>query len=45
MASFDPLPSAVIIWTRLTLPAGNSGPADVDWVVSRDPEFKSIQSR
>uniref|UniRef100_A0A1D2A9Z6 Phospholipase D n=2 Tax=Auxenochlorella protothecoides TaxID=3075 RepID=A0A1D2A9Z6_AUXPR len=44
VASFDPLPSAVIIWTRLTLPAGNSGPADVDWVVSRDPEFKSIQS-
>lgn len=37
VASGDPLPDAVIVWTRLS--TGDEGPVDVDWEVSSDPDF------
>ena len=34
MASGDPLPDGVIIWTRVT--TDGDGPVEVGWVVARD---------
>ncbi|MFG2228342.1 alkaline phosphatase D family protein [Streptomyces sp. NPDC048644] len=48
VASGDPMPDRVVIWTRVTptppcLPGRNSGPAtDVKWEVSEDPAFQRI---
>lgn len=51
VASGDPLPQAVIIWTRVTptpeaLPGSGLGPATrVAWEVSTDPEFSHLAQR
>ncbi|WP_167540128.1 alkaline phosphatase D family protein [Corynebacterium ciconiae] len=51
VASGDPLPDAVIIWTRLTptveaLPGSGVGPeAEVEWEVATDAEFSRIVTR
>lgn len=40
VASGDPLPDAVILWTRITPPDGDgSGSFDVAWEVAEDPEM------
>ena len=36
VASFDPTPDAVLLWTRLT------GATSADWVVARDPELRDV---
>ncbi len=38
VASGDPLPDAVILWTRVTAGDG-SGPIDAEWEVAEDPEM------
>ena len=38
IASGDPLPDAVILWTRVTAGDG-SGPVDADWEVAEDPQM------
>ncbi|ACY98433.1 MULTISPECIES: alkaline phosphatase D family protein [Thermomonospora] len=51
VASGDPLPTAVIIWTRVTptassLPGSGAGPVvDVGWQVARDAAFRKIVAR
>ncbi|SEF52690.1 alkaline phosphatase D [Thermomonospora echinospora] len=51
VASGDPLPTAVIIWTRVTPtdeagPGSGRGPAvDVGWQVARDAAFRRIVAR
>jgi alkaline phosphatase D len=47
VASGDPLPTSVVIWTRLApdpLNGGGMGPGDepVDWVVARDAGFADV---
>ncbi|HEU4910961.1 MAG TPA: alkaline phosphatase D family protein [Actinomycetes bacterium] len=48
VASGDPLPDGVVIWTRVTptpdaLPGSGSGPAvDVRWEVATDPGFRRV---
>jgi alkaline phosphatase D len=48
VASGDPTPDAVLIWTRVTptddaLPGSGAGPdVDVRWQVARDPAFTSV---
>ena len=48
VASGEPLPEAVVIWTRVTpsddaLPGSNKGaPTEVFWELSRDADFKTI---
>lgn len=48
VASGEPLPEAVVIWTRVTpsddaLPGSNKGaPTEVFWELSRDANFKTI---
>ncbi len=37
IASGDPLPDAVILWTRITTDGG--GPVDVEWEIADDPEM------
>ena len=41
VASGDPLPTAVIIWTRVTTP--DPGPHTVTWEVSTDPAFHHVE--
>jgi alkaline phosphatase D len=41
VASGDPLPDAVILWTRVTPPAGAER-VDVAWQIAADPEFAAI---
>lgn len=43
VASGDPLPDRVILWTRVT-PASSSGPAEVRWEVSADGLFAGVVS-
>jgi alkaline phosphatase D len=38
VASGDPLPDGVILWTRVSAGEG-SGPVDADWEVAEDPEM------
>jgi len=51
VASGDPLPEAVVIWTRLALvpdaPDGGmpSRPVDVEWEVARDESFRRVVRR
>jgi alkaline phosphatase D len=40
VASGDPLPSAVILWTRIS--PDNNEPADVFWEVARDAQFTDL---
>jgi alkaline phosphatase D len=43
VASGDPTPSAVIIWTRITLPAvSGRSHAQVDWEMAEDVQFQRI---
>ncbi|MEC7268346.1 MAG: PhoD-like phosphatase N-terminal domain-containing protein, partial [Bacteroidota bacterium] len=42
IASGDPLPDAVIIWTRVTPDQGISDSIPVQWMVSTDPQFSQI---
>jgi alkaline phosphatase D len=48
VASGDPLPNAVILWTRVTptpasLPGSGEGPsAQVTWQIATDPAFKTV---
>lgn len=39
VASGDPLPDRVILWTRV---AGATGPVAVDWVVATDPDLSTV---
>ncbi|GAB3655462.1 alkaline phosphatase D family protein [Actinocorallia lasiicapitis] len=51
VASGDPLPDAVILWTRVTptpesKPGSGQGPAiTVDWQIATDPEFSAIVAK
>jgi alkaline phosphatase D len=51
VASGDPLPDGMIIWTRVTptaeaLPGSGAGPAvDVGWVVATDPGLRTVVQR
>lgn len=40
VASGDPLPDRVMLWTRIT--PDSSGPVQVTWRVARDPEMKQV---
>jgi phosphodiesterase/alkaline phosphatase D-like protein len=40
VASGDPYVDSVILWTRITPPAGFAGLVDVQWEVSRSPGFE-----
>ena len=42
VASGDPLPEAVILWTRVTLPAGMTGDVVVTWEVARAVDFAAV---
>jgi alkaline phosphatase D len=42
VASGDPLETAVILWTRVTLPAGMSGDVQVTWEVASALDFATI---
>ena len=39
VASGDPLPHSVVLWTR------SQGATEVDWVVARDPELRRVVAR
>ena len=41
VASGDPLPDRVIIWTRIT-PGDDDGPKEVGWEISEDIDFNNI---
>jgi alkaline phosphatase D len=51
VASGDPLPDGIILWTRVTptadaQPGSGRGPAvDVDWVVATDPALRDVVRR
>lgn len=51
VASGDPLPGGVLLWTRVTptpdaLPGSGSGPdVSVDWEVATDPRFRRVAAR
>jgi alkaline phosphatase D len=42
VASGDPLPDRVILWTRVTPPGGGDDPIDVRWVVATNPELTEV---
>ena len=42
VASGDPLPDAVILWTRVSLPSGMTGDVAVTWEVSRTVDFAAV---
>ncbi len=39
VASGDPLPEAVVLWTRVSPDAGRTDPVDVTWQIADDPAF------
>jgi alkaline phosphatase D len=45
VASGDPLSDRVILWTRVTPPAGHTSTLDVEWMVARDPRMTRIVGR
>jgi alkaline phosphatase D len=44
VASGDPLPDAVILWTRLVWPGGTrpARPVPVDWMIAHDERFRHV---
>jgi alkaline phosphatase D len=42
VASGDPLSDRVILWTRVTPPAGQSGTIEVEWTIARDPRMSRV---
>ena len=43
VASGDPLPDTVVLWTRWTPPGGAVPPeTDVEWVVALDPDLRQV---
>ena len=42
VASGDPLADRVMLWTRVTPPAGGSSPVDVRWRIARDAALEQI---
>jgi alkaline phosphatase D len=42
VASGDPLPTAVILWTRVTPPAGEKGSIQVKWELASDTGFAKV---
>ena len=42
VASGDPLPDAVILWTRITPSSGAMDSIPVQWMISTDPQFSQI---
>lgn len=42
VASGDPLPDRVILWTRVTPDGGDGDPVDAGWVVARDPALADV---
>lgn len=44
MASFDPLPDSVLIWTRLT-PGSPAEVVEVGWEVSASQDFAAVSAR
>jgi alkaline phosphatase D len=42
VASGDPLADRVILWTRVTPPAGAVSPLEVRWRVARDPRLQEV---
>ena len=42
VASGDPLPDAVILWTRLSPDVGTPDPTAVDWEISGTPDFATV---
>ena len=44
VASGDPLPDGVVLWTRVIAPAG-SGPLPVEWEIAHDDRFARIAAR
>ena len=45
VASGDPLPDAVILWTRVTRDDEGTGPIDVDWEIARDTTLGAVVAR
>ncbi|MEA2717991.1 MAG: alkaline phosphatase, partial [Actinomycetota bacterium] len=47
VASGDPLPRGVVLWTRWSPPAGPSppGPVDVDWLIATDAALHDVTAR
>jgi alkaline phosphatase D len=42
IASGDPLPGAVILWTKIARPGLPAKPIEVDWQVARDEHFRHV---
>ncbi len=42
VASGDPLPDGVMIWTRVTPDTGTSGPIKVYWQIATDVNFNNV---
>ncbi len=46
VASGDPLPRSVVLWTRWTPPAASPpGPVEVDWLIALDPDLHEVAAR
>ncbi len=45
VASGDPLPDRVVLWTRVSAPSDRTGPVDVEWLVARDPRMTRVVGR
>ena len=45
VASGDPLSNRVVLWTRLTMPALQTGTVDVEWMIGRDPRMSRVVGR
>lgn len=42
VASGDPLPNAVLLWTRVTPDSANAAPINLDWEISTDSNFTNV---
>jgi alkaline phosphatase D len=45
VASGDPLPDAVILWTRVTREGDGTAPIDVSWEIAKDMTFAAVVAR
>lgn len=45
VASGDPLSNRVVLWTRLSMPAGYTSTVDVEWMIGRDPRMSRVVGR